>query len=66
MRFLRGKAIPMAGGDAADAAGTVMLAPAGRDAPCPGGPTNSADPTCGGVAQDDLTFTDAFSKASTS
>jgi hypothetical protein len=35
-----------------------------RDKPCPGGPKNSADPTCSSVAQDDLAFTDAFSDAS--
>jgi hypothetical protein len=35
-----------------------------RDRPCPGGPKNSADPTCSSVAQDGLAFTDAFSDAS--
>jgi hypothetical protein len=67
MRSHRGKAILVAGGVAAAAAGTAVLAPGGGGArPCPGGPKNSADPTCSGIAQDDLAFTDALSKASTS
>jgi hypothetical protein len=51
MRSLRGKATPLAGGVAADAVGTVILAPVGGDA-MPAAFTDA--------------FSDAFSKASTS